>query len=583
MHIASIRIRNFRNLADVTIEGMPAAAVVLGENNSGKSNLLHALRLVLDPSLPAEARQLASEDFWDGLPAPFGGAEVEVSLKLAGFDGNTNAQAVLADSIVAVSPYVARLTYLYRASGRSTLTTSSRDDYEFLIFGGNDEANRVRSDVRRLISLRVLPALRDAEGDLASWSRSPLRALLEDLPLTRAMLQPLATDVTAASESLLRVPAIRELEEAILARLLDLAGATFDPKASLGIGAARPDELIRAVRLFVESGRSLGATGLGSANLVFLALLLEGIAARRSAGDIVSAIIGVEEPEAHLHPHLQRVLFRYLLRSEPALIVTTHSPQIASVAPLRSLILLRRQGNSSVAATVSGAGLTDEQVEDLERYLDAVRADFLFARGVILVEGPAELYLIPAYARSMGIDIDQLGITCSSVHGVDFAPYMRLLGSPGLSIPFVVVTDGDMDTVASGVPGLKRGAQMLGLSDRRRVESEIASRHYAVARSVLATRGVFVGRRTLETDIALIDPGAVVAAFNDLNSGAWVRTRFRNAVQRGTTRAGRKEIVGRITLRGKGRYAQRLADYVQPTLQPRYIRDAILAIVAALP
>jgi len=66
LHISRIRIRNFRNFADCEIDPFPAPAVIVGENGVGKSNLLHALPLVLDPDLPDSARRLRGEDIHDG-------------------------------------------------------------------------------------------------------------------------------------------------------------------------------------------------------------------------------------------------------------------------------------------------------------------------------------------------------------------------------------------------------------------------------------------------------------------------------------------------------------------------------------
>jgi putative ATP-dependent endonuclease of OLD family len=45
-------------------------AGIVGENKIGKTNLLYALRLILDPSLQDSALMLVEEDFWDGLPRP---------------------------------------------------------------------------------------------------------------------------------------------------------------------------------------------------------------------------------------------------------------------------------------------------------------------------------------------------------------------------------------------------------------------------------------------------------------------------------------------------------------------------------
>jgi putative ATP-dependent endonuclease of the OLD family len=75
VHICRIAIEHFRNFREIELTDLQPATVLVGENRSGKSNLIHALLLVLDPSLPDTARQLLAEDFWDGLPSPFDGHE----------------------------------------------------------------------------------------------------------------------------------------------------------------------------------------------------------------------------------------------------------------------------------------------------------------------------------------------------------------------------------------------------------------------------------------------------------------------------------------------------------------------------
>ena len=66
LHISRIEITNLRNFAHLVLDPFPARAVIVGENGVGKSNLLHVLRLVVDPGLPDSARQLREEDVWEG-------------------------------------------------------------------------------------------------------------------------------------------------------------------------------------------------------------------------------------------------------------------------------------------------------------------------------------------------------------------------------------------------------------------------------------------------------------------------------------------------------------------------------------
>ena len=125
-----------------------------------------------------------------------------------------------------------------------------------------------------------------------------------------------------------------------------------------------------------------------------------------------------------------------------SVVLTTHSPHIASVAPLRSLVLLRETTDKgSVGSSLAALELTDDEVEDLERYLDVTRAELLFARGVILVEGDAEKFLVPEFASELDIALDQFGVSVCSVSGTHFKPYAKLLTA--LSIPFSIITDWD--------------------------------------------------------------------------------------------------------------------------------------------
>ena len=85
MRISHIQIQNFRNFRDFDVK-LGDNIVIVGENKIGKSNLLHALRLVLDPSLPDSFRQLRDDDFWDGLRRPLSREDrISISIDFAEF------------------------------------------------------------------------------------------------------------------------------------------------------------------------------------------------------------------------------------------------------------------------------------------------------------------------------------------------------------------------------------------------------------------------------------------------------------------------------------------------------------------
>ena len=179
MRISRIQIEKFRNFDKLDV-ALGENAVIVGENKIGKSNLLFALRLVLDPSLPDSARKLREGDFWDGLARPLSEDDrITIAVDLSDFEDDANQLAVLGDHIVEPAPMVARLTYVWQPLPGLDDGPKKDSDYEFLVYGGDRPEDRLTYRVRQRIPMDVMPALRDCEGDLARWSRSPLRPLLD--------------------------------------------------------------------------------------------------------------------------------------------------------------------------------------------------------------------------------------------------------------------------------------------------------------------------------------------------------------------------------------------------------------------
>lgn len=591
MRLRRVRIRGFRNFADLTIDPFPTPAVIVGENGVGKTNLLHGLRLVLDPDLPDRRRRLQPDDIHDGGPSLPEGVEVFVKVELTDFDDDPDARSELDGAIVAVEPLVARLTYLFRPKkslgvvlGAAPARPLTPDDYEWTIYGAKDPSNAMLA-AKRYAGLSVLPALRDAEGDLGRADRSPLTRLLRELPPGQANVDKALLKMQEARDELGRDPNVRAVRRMLGERVATMAGPQLELALSLAF-VGRSEDLLRSIRLFVDSAgtRSVERTSTGAANVLYLALLLERLRLRRQDGDGEDTLLAVEEPEAHLHPSLQRHVFAHLLGEPNRLVLTTHSPHIAAVTPLSSLVLVADAAGQATARVVPPGLLSVEQTADLERYLNVTRAEILFARHVVLVEGAAETYLVPALALAAGFDLDGHGIVVASVDGTDFGPYTRLLGPKAFDRPFVVLTDGDIargTAPFSAEPGLVRARGVLRLQAGngpndfgRRLRALVAAdlpdggtrtgREDLVAEA--ADAGVYVGRHTLEVDLAPLLADELMVAFNELVTG---RTRRKNLAVAVAACAGgqptsdeRKALVSRIEGIGKGRYAQRLAAHV---------------------
>ena len=274
MELARISISNFRNFAalDVSLAGN---VVVVGENRVGKSNLLYALRLLLDPTLPDSARQLAFSDFWDGLDVPAADNKITIAVEITDFEGNLDVLAVLTDYRLADDPQRVRLVYEFRSHPGLAGAPESEDDFEFVCYGGQDEAKRFGHDLRRRLTLEVLPALRDVERDLGVWRRSPLRPLIEKAfgAVDADDVREIADAVHEATKKLAEFVEVDSLQQDIGALFVRMSGERQDIKPRLGFGPTDPSRLYRSLRLLIDEGkRDIGDASLGSANLVFLTL-----------------------------------------------------------------------------------------------------------------------------------------------------------------------------------------------------------------------------------------------------------------------------------------------------------------------
>jgi putative ATP-dependent endonuclease of OLD family len=553
-------VKNFRNFQGVDIP-LGAHVVIVGENKSGKSNLAYALRLVLDPSLPDSARYLRVEDFWDGLPRPLKGTEeVEIAVELTGWDTDPNLLAVLGSFVSQAAPPTARLTYRFRPRpAPKDAAKSALADYEFLVHGGVKEELRVTHEIRRRLPLEFLHALRDAEGDLESWRRSPLRPLLDAAVagIPDKDLDAVAEAVTEAASVITGLAPIKKVGEQLDHRLEQIVGPKHAVDATLGVAPTNASRLLRTLRLLIDNGsRGIGDASLGTANLVYLALKTLEIEERAHSEERDHTFLVMDEPEAHLHPHVQRLVYRDLLRSSGSprtVILTTHSPHVASVAPLRSLVLLRRKGATSTATSTADVVLDAKDADDLQRYLDVTRAELVFGRGVLLVEGDAEKFIVPVLARRLGYDLDALGVTVCSVAGTHFGPYWRFLRK--LNIPAAVLTDRD-PAVSGGTLGLERARKLL--SEEVGVEAA-AALDGAQILAAAAKRGVFVNEYTLEADI--FDAGmhkSTCQALKELADSPTVVQRADSWMAE-PAKCNKTQLLKDVSAIGKGRFAQRLA------------------------
>ena len=506
MYISSLTIRNYRNFKSAKFSFEEGINTIIGENGSGKTNLFQALRILIDDSLPRNYR-LFQNDFNRSLNS-WKGHWIIISVEFSNLDNSEEVQTLAIQAAGQMNTanrgsyyFYFRPNHIFRKrlydysqeAGKSIaglnaiLDEITIDDYESFFRGrgtgdfsientytqnvGNfetiefpnpdDEDQLILGtwlpreiNIDDEISCTFIQALRDVESDLKSYKTSPLLALLRGrertVEITEA--QEITSSIDELNEKIGQLEEIKELERGVDKSIKEAVGSTYAPNIELRSELPNElDKLFQSLKLWVGDPDDEGYRGrlwelsLGGTNLIYLSLKL--LEYEKVKTDKAANFLLIEEPEAHIHTHIQKTLFDNLHKNKTQIIVSTHSTHISSVSKIKSVNILSRGSKKSMVFKPSH-GLDDNEVKRIERYLDAVRSNLLFAKGVVLVEGDAEQIIIPKLFKEVfGLSLDEIGVSIINIGSTGFKNIGRLFHQERIGRKCAILTDLDSSIV----------------------------------------------------------------------------------------------------------------------------------------
>lgn len=506
MYIKKVHISNFRifDESGVDIEFNSGINAIIGENNNGKSAIVDAICIALTVLSYKKNIYVKKSDF-----------HIDIDGSIASsFQIDVFLDDVPSNMIKIWDPLNANEGELHI---RFTQTTNhvGKEKISYTIWGGSQEENKLDADTMSAIDVHYLPALRNVDAELRPSKEGLLSQLLARASQNTSGQESLIDVLKKANEELANTAPLKEANKVLNENISSIEQDYL--AQNIKIGLIEPDfkSIAGSLRLWIRKKWVLVKHGtteftllqnypnhnkwcknrntdllvnihsmlndpdfpdqekilslvkndfeifqnsLGYNNLLYMSSLLgtSNQSPNIDEDEILLHLLIVEEPEAHLHPQLLRLLHDYFnlqcqKNKNIQVIYTSHSPVLTSQIELDRINILYEKTETSAVWGIRNSSLDERKKKYLKRYLDVTKSQLFFAKGLIFVEGISEALLIPVIARYMGKDLKKYAVEVIDIESTGFENFTGLVDNAEFSsfIKSSIITDDDRCTDSS--------------------------------------------------------------------------------------------------------------------------------------
>ena len=454
--LCQVHIENLRSIrvADVALSD---SSVMFGMNNNGKSNFLMALKLAFGNE------EITDDDVFRSSENPKD-AKVLIDLKFIPIDNNgerceqfeENWHLCLGEHIMSEEDgnfFAFRTEFSLDAEKEEYV----RKRYIIKKWEGSDTTTGVRLPygILSVFEFVYIDAQRDILSDIRDkrslWNKqiSKIKFPKESQKEMEILFLSLNKQIISASDFLQQ--ASLDLKDTIKSEDVDISPIIRNVT-----------ELHKGLNVYISNGQTIfpiSNFGLGTRNQAVFSTAKTIV--NKKLSDATErpyyCMIAFEEPESHLHPHLQRQLMRQLAQIGGQHIITTHSPYVLSSSKVNNMISVALHNGETSFYPLAALKLDSEELRKIERTVLNTRGDILFANIVVLAEGETEEQALPIFFKEFfDGESHSLGVSFVGVGGANYLPFLKMLDCIGIS--WFIFSDGEeipVDRLKSTIKDLR--------------------------------------------------------------------------------------------------------------------------------
>ncbi len=476
--VKHVRIHNFRSLAYADVP-LGMCNVLIGQNNSGKSNFLKAIDVALNGN-----RNVSEQDIFvrDGERLSSDKSAL-IDILIVPIDENNEKIQHFSDFWTGVftDKWITTDETNGDFVGIRTIVSFDikRNDYALtrkpIVEWGNSIEEAICGkklqfglDILEYINSFFMDAHRDVSEDIKN-KKSYIGRATSSSDLSDELTEELETQLnTINGEIIKNIPSLNQTSDKISA-----IGKTLgNQNSSVQIEplARKISDLHKGMDVTFKDGSgacfSVAQHGLGTRS--WISFLTLGAYIDWSYEQLKSddedadnyVMLTMEEPEAHLHPQAQRQLYSQMLDFNGQKIISTHSPNVLSQAKLADIIHFYKIDGETKAARLKIEDYTPEDINKIKREVINTRGDLLFSTAIVLCEGITEEQALPIYFKEY-FDTEPIfcGINIIGIGGQNYKSFLKLIKD--LGIKWFIFSDGEPSTIKT----VKKAVKVISDAD----------------------------------------------------------------------------------------------------------------------